>query len=88
MKITRYLYNPHFRKLIKAFPLKEKARIIRKVNLFLADPYSPNLKTHKLSGRLKNYGSFSVSYNLRVLFRFYKENVVEFVDLGTHEIYK
>ncbi len=88
MKITRYLYNPHFRKLIKAFPLKEKARIIRKVNLFLADPYSPNLKTHKLSGRLKNYWSFSVSYNLRVLFRFYKENVVEFVDLGTHEIYK
>lgn len=88
MKITKYLYNPRFRKSAGNFSQKEREKIIKKIDLFLADPYSPSLKTHKLSGKLNDFWSFSVSYHLRILFRFYQEDIVEFIDIGGHEIYK
>jgi len=66
---------------------KTKKETVEKIDIFLKDPYSPTLKTHKLTGKLKDYWSFSVSYNLRVMFKFGK-NVVEFIDIGSHEIYK
>lgn len=68
------------------FPVKKTT--VGKIDLFLANPYSPGLKTHKLSGKLKDYWSFSVSYGLRILFRFAAGNAIEFIDIGGHEIYK
>jgi len=43
------------------------------------------LKTHKLSGELRNLWSFSLEYDLRVVFFFAEENKVVLVDIGTHE---
>lgn len=88
MKVTKAFYHPDFKKSINKYSLKEKTRIIERIKLFLVNPYSQNLKTHKLSGKLNNYLSFSASYRLRILFRFIKEDIVEFVDIGGHEIYK
>lgn len=88
MKIIKYLYNPRFKKSVKNFSQKDKEKIIEKINLFLVDPYSPGLETHKLSGKLKDFWSFSISYQLRILFRFSKDNIVEFIDIGGHGIYK
>jgi len=48
----------------------------------------PALKTHKLSGKLQEYWSFSIDYHLRIMFRFVDKQTVEFIDIGTHEIYK
>jgi mRNA-degrading endonuclease YafQ of YafQ-DinJ toxin-antitoxin module len=88
MKITKAFYHPDFKKSINNNPQKEKLQIIRKINLFLDNPYSSSLKTHKLSGKLKDYWSFSVSYSQRILFRFCDKESVEFIDIGEHEIYK
>ena len=88
MKITKYFYTPKFKKRLKKIPHKEKAIVIKRINFFLSDPYSFSLKTHKLSGKLKDYWAFSVSLKLRIIFRFRKENIVEFIDFGGHEIYK
>jgi len=38
------------------------------IALFIQDPFHPLLKTHKLSGNLKNLWSFSVTYDVRVIF--------------------
>lgn len=32
-----------------------EARFRAKLEMFIADPYDPNLRTHKLSGKLKDY---------------------------------
>lgn len=88
MKILKFLYHPDFRKAIKSCPPKERLKIIKKINLFLTDPFSPSLKTHKLSGKLKDYWSFSLTYQERVMFRFRSKGTVEFIDIGGHEIYK
>ena len=53
--------------------------------LFLQDPYHVKLRTHKLTGALKDLWSFSIEYDLRVIFFFVKDNVVIFEDIGTHD---
>lgn len=88
MKVVKAFYHPDFKKAINSYPLKEKTKVIKKIGSFLADPYSPSLKTHKLAGKLNGFWSFSVSYHLRILFRFMGQDVIEFIDIGGHEIYK
>lgn len=56
------------------------------VSLFIQDPFHSSLKTHKLSGNLKNLWSFSVEYDIRVIF-FFEENNSKaiFIDIGSYE---
>lgn len=84
--ITIY-YSSSFKKSLKKHSSYKK-QIKKRVDIFLKDPHSPNLKTHKLKGELADYYSFSVSYNLRILFEFINSREVGFIDIGTHEIYK
>ena len=59
-----------------------------KLELFKNNPFTTGLKTHKLSGKLKNYWSFSVEYDLKIIFYFADKEKIIFVDVGTHkEIY-
>lgn len=88
MKILKYLYHPDFKKAIKNHPPKERSKIVKKIDLFLTNPLSPRLKTHKLSGKLKDCWSFSLTSKIRVMFRFVGQETVEFIDIGGHEIYK
>ena len=77
-----------FKKSFKKLPryIKEKAHI--KDEIFRENPFNLILGTHKLSGRLKNYWSYSVDENYRVLFRFLDKDKVIYFNIGTHEIYK
>ena len=52
--------------------------------LFRENPFTPQLKTHKLHGRDKEVWAFSVSYRHRIKFIFLKEDSVLFLDVGTH----
>ncbi len=59
-----------------------------KIESFSNNPFEPSLKTHKLSGRLKDYWSFSVEYDLRIIFYFSDKQKVVLIDIGTHkEVY-
>ena len=62
-----------------------EAKFWKTVEIFVNDPYDPHLKTHKLSGQLKDLWSFRVEYNVRVIFYFVEETKVVFVDIGTHD---
>jgi addiction module RelE/StbE family toxin len=56
------------------------------VEIFIHNPFDRKLKTHKLSGKLKDLWSFSVQYDLRVIFYFLEDgNRAVFVDIGKHE---
>jgi addiction module RelE/StbE family toxin len=63
-------------------------RFWEKVEAFKNNPFDPKLRTHKLSGKLKDLWSFSIEHDLRVVFRFVSDQKVLFVDIGTHrEVY-
>jgi addiction module RelE/StbE family toxin len=76
----------------RAFKKKTKSRpdiedlFWETVDIFIHDPFHNSLKTHKLSGKLKNLWGFSIEYDLRVVFYFEDNNKkAVFVDIGTHD---
>ncbi|MEQ9354071.1 type II toxin-antitoxin system RelE/ParE family toxin [Coleofasciculus chthonoplastes] len=73
-----------FKKRIKGNTDLE-TRFWQKLEQFTVDPFEPSLKTHKLSGKLKDLCSFSVDYNERVLFYFTEDGKAVFVDIGSHD---
>ena len=73
-----------FKKRIKGHADLE-ARFWQKLEQFTVDPFNPILKTHKLSGKLKEFWSFSVDYDERVLFYFMEDEKAVFVDIGNHD---
>ncbi len=73
-----------FKKRIKGNEDLE-TRFWQKLELFVVDPFDPSLKTHKLSGKLKDLWSFSVDYDDRVLFYFTEDERAVFVDIGSHD---
>jgi mRNA-degrading endonuclease YafQ of YafQ-DinJ toxin-antitoxin module len=73
-----------FKKRIKG-NLDLEARFWQKVEQFTIDPFDQSLKTHKLSGKLKELWSFSVEYDERVLFYFAEDGNAVFVDIGSHD---
>ena len=58
------------------------------MELFLFDPFSVQLKTHKLGGRLLGLWSFSVDDDCRVVFEFLDDGNVLLIEVGKHnEVY-
>ena len=68
---------------------KELERLFwKKMEVFSRDPHDPSLKTHKLSGELEGLSSFSINYDVRVIFKFLDKKRVLLVDIGSHgEVY-
>ena len=64
---------------------KLESRFWVKLKVFTNNPFDPSLKTHKLSGKLRDLWSFSVEYDQRVLFYFTDEEKVVFIDIGNHD---
>lgn len=55
------------------------------LKLFVQDPFTESLKTHKLAGRLSGHYSFSVEYDLRAIFRFVESDKALFGSIGSHD---
>ncbi len=74
-----------FRKRVKSTEIESEFWI--KLELFINDPFNIKLKTHKLSGKLKDLWSFSIEHDHRVVFYFTKDKpkMAVFVDIGTHD---
>lgn len=62
-----------------------EGRFWERLETFKKNPFDPRLKTHKLSGKLKEFWAFSVEYDLRVVFLFESQQSALFTDLGTHD---
>lgn len=84
----KIIYSSKFAKEYKRLPLKVKKAAEKKEKVFRKDPFEPSLKTHKLTGKLKEYYSFSIDYQYRIIFEFVNKDIIWFHSVGTHEIYK
>ena len=82
------IYSSKFAREYKKLPneIKNQAEIREKI--FRQNPFNPRLKTHKLSGKLKNFWSFSIGYKYRIIFEFTNQNTVYFHSVGNHNIYQ
>ncbi|OKH37340.1 plasmid stabilization protein [[Phormidium ambiguum] IAM M-71] len=78
-----------FRKIIKKNP-EFQDRIINVLYLLENDPFTPSLKSHKLTGSLEGLWSCSAGYDCRIIFTFSQdedsqESVIVLVDIGSHD---
>ncbi|OGH28105.1 MAG: hypothetical protein A3E12_03605, partial [Candidatus Levybacteria bacterium RIFCSPHIGHO2_12_FULL_39_9] len=70
MRISKIHYTSRFIKDFKKMQKnKQKIAIIRE-KIFRNNCFDSRLKTHKLTGSLKDYWAFSVTHSERILFRF------------------
>lgn len=81
-------YTSRFASSYKKLPESLKLQAELKEKLFRKNPFDPILKTHKLTGKLKDFWSFSIDRKYRIIFEFIKKNEVVFHIAGTHDIYK
>jgi addiction module RelE/StbE family toxin len=77
-------FKKAFKKKIKVKKELE-ANFWKELEIFIQTPFDRRLKTHKLSGKLKDLWSFSVRYDLIVIFYFVDDNKVVFMDIGKHD---
>lgn len=88
MQIRQIRYSSYFLRKIKKIPFIVKIDLAKTEENFRENPFHARLKTHKLSGKLSNLWSFSVNYQVRILFKFDTQYSVTFLDIGSHDIYK
>lgn len=55
------------------------------IQTLISDPFNASLKTHKLSGQLKDLWSFSVEYDTRIVFYFEEKNKAVLINIGKHD---
>ncbi len=63
---------------------KKARRIKEKIELFRLNSKDPSLRAHKLSGYKKETWSFSIEYNLRILYTVDSDTFL-LVYIGTHD---
>ena len=86
-------FKRSFKKLIKKKP-QLKNQIFDVLRLLAKDPFTPSLKSHKLSGNLEGLWSCSVAYDCRIIFSFSEEGefleiIILLIDIGSHDkVYK
>lgn len=84
MKISYHKdFVKHFDKRIKSHPNLVK-KYKKRYKIFIENKSHPLLKDHKLKGELKGKRSFSITGDIRVIYRELSYNIVEFLDIGTH----
>ena len=75
-------------KVIKRYP-NTREDIGKTLRLLSADPFLPQLESHKLKGELSGSWACSVGYDLRIVFDFVKSSTGEdnilLLEIGSHE---
>ena len=82
------LYTPEFKRDYKKLPLEVREALKTRGRLFQENPFHPLIKTHKLSGTLKELWSFSIDYRIRVIFEFKGNKEALLLRVGDHSIYR
>lgn len=88
MIVSRIRVTSKFEGSFRKLPREIQTKAQEKEILFRKDPFDPRLNTHKLHGKYKEYWAFTVIGQYRVMFAFAGKNSADFINIGTHEIYK
>jgi addiction module RelE/StbE family toxin len=80
-------FSSHFKSSLKKLARRQPeimVDVVERILLFSNTINHPTLKLHKLSGDLKDHWSFSIQYDVRIIFRYTNDGNILFVDIGSH----
>jgi mRNA-degrading endonuclease YafQ of YafQ-DinJ toxin-antitoxin module len=80
--------STRFKRSYKKLPKHVKEDFSERIKVFRENPFSPELKTHKLKGTLSSHYSFYLCDGFRILFDFVENNIALLINVGAHDDYK
>ncbi len=81
------VYSPKFIREQKRLPKNIIQKAERKEITFRKNIFDSSLRTHKLSGKFKDFWAFSVDNEYRIIFEIGKKDLIYFHSIGNHSIY-
>lgn len=85
-------FSPFVQKEIIKIRQKDRKlsdKIEKQIERFEENPKHPSHRLHKLTGNLENMWSISIARNFRMIYILINEDIVYFIDIGTHdEVYR
>ena len=81
-------YTTRFKRKFRKLPADIQKTAVKREVVFRKNPFDKILRTHKLTGELAGYWSFSIDYSYRIIFRFEGDDVVFFITAGDYSIYE
>ena len=77
-------YAKQFKKQYKMLPKNYQLQFFEKLELFLVDPTSPQLRVHPLKGAFAGYWSMNVNGDIRALYTVRGDELIIFALIGSH----
>ena len=84
----KIVYSKKFVSEYKKLTLDLRLLAEEKEKIFKTNPFDSRLKSHKLTGRLREYWSFSINRKYRIIVHFEAKSEAWFISIGTHNIYR
>lgn len=81
-------YSTRFTRSYQALPQHIQKDFDEQIARFIKNPRDPQLRTHKLKGKLVGCLAFVLRDGCRVLFQFISRNVVRLTSIGPHDHYR
>jgi len=84
MNIT---FHPNFKKSYKKRfigNIKLIKQFNERITIFIDDIGNPTLHNHHLTGSKREFWSFSITGDIRVIYKIISNNEVQFYDIGSH----
>lgn len=78
------LSSKSFRKRYEKLTPKLKIQCRERMNTFELNPFYPLLDNHQLHGEYTGYRSINITGDYRAIFYHENNDVVRFIDVGTH----
>lgn len=82
----KIFYHPTFKKTYFELSGEIKKKAEKREEAFRKNPLNPQLKTHKLHGKLSHLWSFSVDLKYRIIFEWDGQDII-FLEIGDHSLY-
>ncbi len=84
-RISEIHTTSFFDKRYRILPVSIKTRAKARERIFRKNAFDFRLRTHKLHGKNKEYWAFWIDYHYRIKFVFIADDVILFIDVGTHD---
>jgi len=79
-------FENKLKKYLQKHPDKRE-KIKNKLEKFQKTPYAPELRNHKLSGKLKDLRAIVIEYDCRIVFKFVKKDTAALlITIGPHDV--
>lgn len=88
MIIKEISVSKNFIKRFKKLPRNIRDIADVKVDVFRKNPFHNSLRLHRLNGELEGLWSISIDKKNRIIFKVKDENIIIFISIGKHDIYK